>query len=77
MEINIIEFNNKEYYLLKEIVYNNQTYCYFMNVDNKLDLCVKKLINKDNEEYYVGLKDENELKEAIKKFSLDEIDGRD
>ena len=77
MEIDIIEFINKEYYLIKKVVYNNQTYCYFINVKDKYDLCIKKLINKDNEEYFIGLKDENELKEAIKIFSLDDINGRD
>lgn len=77
MEISVLEFNNKEYYLLKKITFNDQTYCYFLNVNDKSDLCIKKVIFKDNEEYFIGLKDEKELNQAIKIFGMDVVNERE
>lgn len=75
MEINVLEFNNKDYYLLKKITYNNQVYCYFMNVNDKYDLCIKKIVVKNGEEYFIGLKDEEELNNALKIFYEGVLNG--
>ena len=44
MEIEIIEEDGKEYYLVKRININNNTYCYFVNQYDVYDIFVRKLI---------------------------------
>lgn len=50
-----------EYAIIKELKINDTLYTLFANVDDSEDICYRKTINKDGEEYYLGLDDDKEF----------------
>lgn len=68
--VNVVEIDNKEYYLIKQLFEADNCYCYFFNVENKHDMCIRKLIVKDGENYLVGLDDEEEFNFAMNLFIM-------
>lgn len=68
MNINVIELDNKDYYFLKKMNVNNNIYCYFSNVNDKYDLCIRKLVLENGEYVLIGLDDEKELLTALEHF---------
>lgn len=60
----IILEDNLEYIVTDKI----DNYLYLNNVNDYEDFCVRKEIIEDNEEYIVGLDNEEELEKALKLF---------
>lgn len=58
-----------EYLILKDKVIDNVKYTLFVNINDDTDICFRKTIINDNEEYYVGLDNEDELKKVLLTFS--------
>ena len=52
VEVEVQEFDGKEYVLFKTVNYNNDYFDIFCNPDDTSDMRVYKQINKDNEIYY-------------------------
>lgn len=60
----IILEDNLEYIVTDKI----DNYLYLNNINDYKDFCVRKEIIEDNEEYIVGLDNEEELEKALKLF---------
>lgn len=61
--------NGNEYVIIDEIVHNGNHYVYLTNINNKEDICIRKSVQKDDGEYFEGLKDESELQNALILFA--------
>lgn len=68
MKVNVIEFDNKEYCFVKKININNNCYCYFVNLNDNKDLCIRKLVLENNEYILAELENEDELYIALKNY---------
>ena len=55
IDVDTITINNKEYIILKEIINNNNHYCYLSNINDNSDIMIKKIIIENNEEYFINL----------------------
>jgi len=64
----IVLDDNIEYLIFEEKIIDNIKYTLFANIDDATDICFRKTIIKDNEEYYVGLDNEEEFNKVIKVF---------
>ena len=66
-EINTIVLDDgKEYYIVQNVVVDNITYTLFSDIENEKEIRFRKIIVKDDKEYYVGLDTHEELKNVIK-----------
>ena len=73
----IVLDNGIEYAIVKNEVINNILYPMFANVNDNTDLCFRKTITKNGEDYYIGLDDDNEYDLVVAYFAknlLKEID---
>lgn len=73
----IVLDNGIEYAIVKNEVINNILYTMFANVNDNTDICFRKTITKNGEDYYIGLDDDNEYDLAVAYFAknlLKEID---
>jgi hypothetical protein len=74
----IVLDNGIEYAIVKNEVINNILYTMFANVNDNTDICFRKTITKNGEDYYIGLDDDNEYDLVVAYFAknlLKEIDG--
>lgn len=69
----IYEIDGLEYFLLKQIQKDNETYYYFSNVDVEDDYLIRKQ-DKDNPDYMIPIKDEEELKKALLYLTDNELE---
>ena len=69
MNANSIIINDKEYVFIKKINLESNCYCYFTNVSDESDLCIRKLVFDNNELLLVGLDNEEELLQALEYFN--------
>lgn len=70
MESVVLE-DNITYVIVKELKINGNLYSLLANINDPTDICFRKTITENNEEYFVGLDDENELKLVMMHFSKD------
>ncbi len=61
--------NGKDYYVLKDITANNKRYCYFSNIENQHDICVRRVEQENNKSYFCYLDSEDEFRQAMKLFT--------
>lgn len=74
----IVLDNGIEYAIVKNEVINNILYTMFANVNDNTDICFRKTITKNGEDYYIGLDDDNEYDLVVAYFAknlLKEIDS--
>lgn len=69
MQKSIILDDGIEYIIFKDKIINDIKYTLFVNIDDDSDICFRKTIIKDNEEYYIGLDNEDELNKVIYEFA--------
>lgn len=48
-ELEIIEIDKKEYYIIKEIAHGDNIYLYLSNVDDDDDMMIRKTTNQDKD----------------------------
>lgn len=48
-ELEIVEIDNKEYYIIKEIPHGNNIYLYLSNVANDDDMMIRKTTSQDKD----------------------------
>lgn len=48
-ELEIVEIDKKEYYIIKEIAHGNNIYLYLSNVDDDDDMMIRKTTNQDKD----------------------------
>lgn len=66
MEINVITLEDgKDYMIIETIVNGNDKYLFLANENDRTDMCVRKVINKDGKEYITKLDSENEFNEVM------------
>lgn len=66
-ELKIVNLEGKEYTVLDEIQYRNIIYVYFVNPNNLVDFCIRKLVD-EQKELLLGLDNREEFEHAIKLF---------
>lgn len=71
----IVLEDNIEYAIIKEMEIDNILYTLFANINDEKDICFRKTITEDNEEYFVGLDDEKELQKVLTYFSKDILEN--
>ena len=60
--------NDIKYYIIKEINENNNIYYILANCNNNSDICIRKKLVKNNEEYLVGLDSEIEFETVLQMY---------
>lgn len=60
-EVECVEFDDKEYALLKEFSVNDETYYYFISMEDPTDILLRKLLVEDDGEYFTTLDSEEEF----------------
>ena len=60
--------NNKEYFLVDELMNENINYLLLMNIDDESDIIIAKKIIENNEEYIIEIKADAELSTLKGKF---------
>lgn len=74
-EYNVITLeDNIEYTEIDKIEYNNNTYIYLSDIENPENFCIRKLIIENNEEYIIGLDNEEEFNNAFNLFQQKYLD---
>lgn len=63
----IIE-DGKEYLVIDKIKASNGYYVYLSNIEDNSDFFVRKEVERDNGTFLIGLKDEEEVDNALKLF---------
>lgn len=77
MKDTIILDDGIEYYVVKNETINDKVYTLFVNVNDPTDICFRKTVTQDGEDYYIGLDDEKEFEIVTMCFSkniLKEVD---
>ncbi len=62
-------FDDKDYIVVQEKIIDGITYTLFVNADNQNDLCFRKTIIENGEEYYTNLENEDEVKKVLLEFT--------
>ena len=67
----IVLEDNQTYAIVREKTIDGTLYTLLANINNEEDICFRKTVTEDNEEYFVGLDDENEVQKVLTFFSKD------
>ena len=71
MEVNVITLENGcEYLIIDTIELNNKKYLFLSNEKDENDMCVRKVIIKEEKEFLVKLDNNEELENVLEEFSL-------
>ncbi len=62
--------NNKEYFLMSELIENDTNYLLLINVDNEYDIKICKRVVSDDEDYIVEIEQSDTLTKLKEKFKL-------
>ena len=57
--------NGIEYEVIDKIINGNNKYVYLSNINDNKDICIRKEVKKTDDNYLVGLADEQEFKIAL------------
>ena len=60
--------NNKEYFVLEQIVDNNDTYVLVVNVDNEYDIKICKKVVTNDEDYIIDVDNETLISDLKVRF---------
>lgn len=72
----IVLDNGIEYVIVKEEIINGTVYTLFSNIDDD-DICIRKTVIEDGEEYYTGLDNDNEFELVMASFAKSFLKGID
>lgn len=70
IEVETIEINNNEYFLVDTLEIDKEIYRFFANIDNQKDVQVLKDKKIDNEDYFCSIENEDELSKVLREFYL-------
>lgn len=71
LEFNIIKLENNEEYVIVDAIQNeNNKYLFLANKDNEEDICIRKVIENDGQEFLIKLDDEEEFEETLELFNI-------
>lgn len=69
MEMKVVELDDKEYYVVKEIKYNNRLYYFLINTEDKDDFQIRRVTEENNELFLLGLDDEEEFYNVMEEYN--------
>lgn len=69
MEMKVVELDDKEYYVVKEIKYNNKLYYFLINTEDKDDFQIRRVTEENNELFLLGLDDEEEFYNVMEEYN--------
>ena len=70
IEVNVITLeDNKEYVIIAAIETENNRYLFLANKNEEFDVCIRKIITKENKEYLVKLDSEEEFEDVMLAFN--------
>jgi len=67
----IVLDNGVEYLIVKTKEINGISYTLFANINDNSDICFRKTIVENDEEFYVGLDNEEEFNKVVSYFAKD------
>ena len=70
----IVLEDNIEYVIIKEMSIDGILYTLFANINDETDICFRKTITENGEEFFVGLDDKKEVEKVLNYFSKDILD---
>lgn len=73
----VIEFDGKEYYEVSNVTYKGNKYSYIVNTKDEKDMCIRKNVIEDGEEYFETLDSNEEFDEVLKLVSSSIKDNND
>lgn len=73
MEMKVVELDNKEYYVVKEIKLNNLLYYILINTEDNSDFQIRKIVEENGEILIVGLDDEKEFYSVMGEYNKNKI----
>lgn len=65
----IVLDDNKEYMIVEQLEDNTTKYVLFSSIDNSEEFCIRKIKNKNGENYFVRLDSEKEAELITNKFT--------
>lgn len=65
----IVLDDNKEYMIIEQLEDSNNKYTLFSNIDNSENFCIRKIVNKDDKNYFVRLDNKKEAELITNKFA--------
>ncbi len=68
IEVNVINIASINYYIVETIEIDMGKYFVLVNESNNEDVCIRKVIVENNQEYLVKLDNEEELVSVLQKF---------
>ena len=72
MKIDMLKIDDNSYYIVNELNFNNYIYLFLINNQDKNDVIIRKKIIENNEEYIIGLENEEEF-EQVRKEAFERI----
>lgn len=67
-EIEYVEFDNKNYLIVSNLIVNGIKYVYMVNEDDPKDFYISKIKIKDGKDYYTNLDNAQEFDDILQKF---------
>lgn len=68
MIIDTVIIDEKEYYVVDKVKYNNQIYYYLVSLTDNKDILIRKYILRDGKEYLIGLENEEEFNKVLESY---------
>lgn len=70
LELNVIKLENNEEYVIVDAIQNEDNkYLFLANKDNEEDICIRKVIIKDGQEFLIKLDNDDEFDEVLALFN--------
>lgn len=66
--MDVYNLNGKEYQIIDILIIKDVKYAFFGLIDDPKKFCIRKIEEKDNKKYFVGLNSEEEFDLALKEF---------
>jgi len=68
MNIEVVNIDDKNYYVVNELNIENKKYVFLVNEKNNKDIVIRKLKKEDDKEFLIGLDDEKEFDLVMKEY---------
>ena len=69
-EVTVVTLDNdQDYMIIKDIMLDGKRYCYLVNENDEMDICVRRLEKVDGVDTFVYLDSEEELQKVMTKLA--------
>ena len=71
LEVNVIKLEDGIDYVIIDAIQNESNkYLFLANKNDETDVCIRKIISKENKEYLIKLDDDDEFEEVLTLFNV-------